>query len=150
MKRLADLVAADAEAITHWLAAFSECVRARAYQRAEALFRDDVVGFGSVVPHARGLLALQQEQWSAIWPKSRDFAFLLDELTVEISEDGSVAAIAAPWRSQGYHPDGTAFERPGRCTLLLTRAHRGETWRAAHTHFSLVPGVPSHTFEPTK
>ena len=57
---------------------------------------------------------------------------------------GDAAWAAVPWSSTGYHENGEAFDRPGRATATYVRENG--KWLATHTHFSLKPGTPPHTF----
>ncbi|CAA9590922.1 MAG: hypothetical protein AVDCRST_MAG18-5267 [uncultured Thermomicrobiales bacterium] len=118
-----------------WLAEMQGYVRAIDYDGARAIFREDVVGFGTYGGVLDGLDALVAGQWSNVWPTIRDFTFRLDE--VRAGRDGELLWIACPWDSLGTGPDGATFARPGRMTVILTRD--GGRWRAAHTHFSLYP-----------
>jgi ketosteroid isomerase-like protein len=118
-----------------WLTEMQSCVRAIDYDRARALFRPDVVGFGTYSGILDGLDHLVAGQWSNVWPTIRDFTFDLAE--VRASADGNLLWAACPWDSLGTRPDGTTFPRPGRMTVILTRDSHG--WRALHTHFSLYP-----------
>jgi ketosteroid isomerase-like protein len=118
-----------------WLTEMHTCVRAVDYDRARALFREDVVGFGTFSGILDGLDHLVAGQWSNVWPTIRDFTFNLDE--VRASLNGDLLWAACSWDSVGTRPDGAEFDRPGRMTVILVR--EGGPWRAAHTHFSLYP-----------
>ena len=67
-----------------------------------------------------------------------------------VSADGSMATVLAPWTSTGYQPDGTAFDRPGRATMVFSKSEDG--WLCTHSHMSLNRGVPqeSHANRPVK
>lgn len=118
-----------------WLTEMHDCVRAVDFERARALFRPDVVGFGTYSGVLDGLDHLVAGQWSNVWPTISGFAFDLNE--VRASADGDLLWAACPWDSVGTRPDGSTFDRPGRMTVILVRD--GGLWRAAHTHFSLYP-----------
>lgn len=135
-------MAASLEELRDWYRTWGKCVAAVDFKSARPLFTDDVVGFGTHAHFVHGLEALEREQWSQIWPKITNFAFLVDELVGAI--DGDAAWAATPWTSTGYHEDGTAFDRPGRATVTLRR--EGGVWRGTHTHFSLTPGTPPRTY----
>ena len=49
-----------------------------------------------------------------------------------------------------HHPDGSAFPRPGRATMVFSR--NGDGWLCVHSHMSLNRGVPqaSHANRPVK
>jgi ketosteroid isomerase-like protein len=118
-----------------WLREMQGCVRAVDYDRAEKIFADDVVGFGTFEGMATGRQALRAAQWSHVWPAIRDFTFRLDQLRSGVED--SLAWGACPWDSIGRLAEGAAFSRPGRMTVILER--RAGQWLAVHTHFSLFP-----------
>lgn len=126
-----------ARQIAHdWLLAMQSHVRAVDYHGARALFRDDVVGFGTYSGVLTGLDQLLTGQWRHVWGTIRDFTFRVAEL--HAGGDGDLLWVACPWDSQGTHPDSSGtFNRPGRVTVVLTRDDN--RWLAAHTHFSLYP-----------
>ena len=111
------------------------CVRTVDYERAHALFAEDVVAFGTLAIVVVGRDRLERDQWHNVWPTIQDFTFRLTELHCQ----GTVEAVCVivPWDSVGQGPDGHAFNRPGRATLLLSP--RGDRWVATHSHFSLAP-----------
>ena len=125
-------------ALRAWLTELQSSVRAVDYERAEAIFAPDVMGFGTYKDIAAGRDTLRREQWSNIWPSIRDFTFRLDQLYW--SADGALAWAACPWDSTGVQPDGTPFARPGRVTVIFEC--RAGQWLAVHTHFSLYPRRP--------
>jgi len=86
-------------------------------------------------------LVVWKLEWSGIWPNIRDFTIEFDQLHWGAS--GGLAWAMVPWNSTGFHPDGTAFPRPGRATVIFER--RDGKWLAIHTHFSLFPGTPQTT-----
>jgi len=61
-----------------------------------------------------------------------------------------MATVIVPWTSTGYHPDGSAFARPGRATMVFSGD--GNNWLCVHSHMSLNRGVPqgSHADRPVK
>ncbi len=63
-----------------FLVEMQACARAVDYERAHALFGEDVVAFGTYAAVVSGREQLAQEQWRNIWPTIRDFTFRLDEL----------------------------------------------------------------------
>jgi ketosteroid isomerase-like protein len=111
------------------------CVRGVDYERAHALFAEDVVAFGTFATVVVGRDRLEREQWRNVWPTIQDFTFRLAELHCRGTAEG--VCVIVPWDSVGRAPDGQAFSRPGRATLLL--APRGDRWVATHSHFSLAP-----------
>ena len=123
--------------IRDWLAEMQACVRDVDYDRARALFRRDVIGFGTYSGVLHGLDRLVDDQWRHIWPTIRDFTFRLDELHAGVAAGGDLAWAACPWDSLGAGADGSTFPRPGRVTVVLAR--ESGRWLAVHTHFSLYP-----------
>ncbi|MGH7739879.1 MAG: YybH family protein [bacterium] len=128
-----------------WLTRFEDCVRGCDFSKARGLFSAAVVGYGSLVGRMTGLDALEGEQWRQVWPNIRQFTFQLGDLRVHGSEEMDLLALAVSWNSVGINQAQGPFERPGRCTLLLKREEDG-AWLCAHSHFSLMPGVPQ-TFQ---
>lgn len=124
-----------AAAAREWLTALQRCVRAVDYAAARPLFAPDVRAFGTYAEIVDGLDALERDQWRAVWPTIREFAFRLDAACC-VGND-TILGVVVPWDSLGVRADGSTFSRPGRATLVLVR--RGGTWVAIHTHFSLAP-----------
>jgi ketosteroid isomerase-like protein len=118
-----------------FLSEMQACVRAVDYERAHALFAEDVVAFGTFAAVVSGRDRLEREQWRNVWPTIRDFTFRVDELHCLGTPDA--VCVVVPWDSVGKTADGQAFSRPGRATLLLSS--RGDRWVATHSHFSLAP-----------
>lgn len=118
-----------------FLERMQSCVRDVDYERARALFAEDVVAFGTFAVVVTGRDRLEHEQWRNIWPTIRDFTFRLDSLHCLGNADA--LCVVVPWDSLGTRADGTAFSRPGRATLLLEQ--RDGRWVATHSHFSLAP-----------
>jgi ketosteroid isomerase-like protein len=129
-------------ALRAWFEALARCVRAVDYDAARPLFAADAVAFGTHADLVVGLDAIQARQWSAVWPFIADFTFDLDRLHAVAA--GDLAWAAVPWTSTGFHADGTPFPRPGRATVTFARVDG--RWRATHTHFSLNPGTPPHSY----
>ena len=133
-----------------WLETFAEHVREVDYASARPLFHPDVLAFGThrnVIP---GLEAWIETQWDNVWPKTSDFRFDLAGTHCLVSADASMAVVIAPWTSTGYHPDGAAFDRPGRATMVFHKF--ADAWLCTHSHMSLNRGVPqaSHADRPVK
>lgn len=118
-----------------WLNELQECVRSVDYERALGLFAHDVVSFGTYAGFVFGRQSLQREQWSNVWPHTRDFNVRMD--TVHCWGDEDCLCVAACWDSLGFREDGTTFDRPGRASVVLAR--RDGRWLALHGHFSLAP-----------
>jgi ketosteroid isomerase-like protein len=145
------------DAILDWLARFSATVREVDYRSAYPFWHPRIIAFGTVQPIVEGLEVFRDRQWDSVWPRTTDFTFRLDVTRVLASPDGQMAVAIAPFTSTGYAPDGTAFDRPGRTTLILVPGASGsgegaEPWVAVHSHMSLARGVPadSHAKRPVK
>ena len=136
----------DAASIRAWLAEWNECVAAVDFARARPLFDSGVVGFGTYSDFVTGLDNLEQQQWRKVWPTIRDFRFDLEGLRLFTSPDRLFAYLATNWSSTGIGQDGTTFDRPGRCTVVLARAQPAAPWRGLHTHFSFYRGVPQRSY----
>ncbi|MGI9409867.1 MAG: YybH family protein [Hyphomicrobiaceae bacterium] len=137
-----DVSNADLEVLRDWFRTWDRCVAALDFASARALFADDVVGFGTHATFVHGLDALEAEQWRKVWPNIADFRFEVEHLVGGVSHDSAWAAV--PWSSRGFHEDGTEFDRPGRATVTFRKS--GDDWLGTHTHFSLAPATPPHTF----
>jgi ketosteroid isomerase-like protein len=133
-----------------WLEGFSSHVRAVDYASARPLFHPDILAFGTHQDVLRSLEAWVETQWDNVWPRTDDFRFMIAEVHVLVSEDKSLAVVIAPWTSTGFDPDGAAFARPGRATIVFHKANEG--WIGVHSHLSLNRGVPqtSHGKHPIK
>ena len=133
-----------------WLDRFAGYVRDVDYASARPLFHTDVLAFGTHRDVIPGLEAWIATQWDNVWPRTTDFRFDLDGTQALASADGTMATVVAPWTSTGYMPDGTAFDRPGRATMVFSKF--GDAWLCVHSHMSLNRGVPqtSHADRPVK
>nr|WP_083514324.1 nuclear transport factor 2 family protein [Bradyrhizobium manausense] len=133
-----------------WLETFAGYVREVDYASARPLFHPDVLAFGTHNDVIRGLDQWLTTQWNNVWPRTTGFRFVLDQTAILASRDGEMVTVIAPWTSTGYHPDGSAFVRPGRATMVFSR--NGDGWLCVHSHMSLNRGVPqaSHANRPVK
>jgi hypothetical protein len=129
----------DESSVRDWLATWQAFVQASAFDDARHLFDPDVLGFGSVATVARSLGDLEASQWRRVWPKLATFTFDDDHLTIVISSDELLAAVAVTWSST-WVDNGVERPRPGRASIVLSRQSTDDPWRAVHTHFSLNPG----------
>lgn len=123
-----------------WLDTFSGYVRDVDYASARPLFHPDVLAFGTHNDVIPGLDQWVTTQWDNVWPKTTDFRFVLDNVSILTSADGTMATVIAPWTSTGYNPDGSAFPRPGRATMIFSE--NGDGWLCVHSHMSLNRGEP--------
>ena len=148
-----DLPEADSAVAGHfmqWLETFAGYVRDVDYASARPLFHPDVLAFGTHNDVISGVAAWASTQWDKVWPRTADFRFTLPQTRILVSADGTMATVIAPWTSTGYHQGGTAFDRPGRATLVFSKGDAG--WLCVHSHMSLNRGVPqeSHANRPVK
>lgn len=133
---------ADFDSIADWFSQWSALVAAVDFVPARDLFDDGVVGFGTFQHHVHGLQALEADQWRRVWPTIEDFRFQTETLVAEVSPDRLMAFGALMWSSTGLAEDGSRFDRPGRCTVVMKRSSVMAPWKGIHTHFSLGRGVP--------
>jgi ketosteroid isomerase-like protein len=133
-----------------WLDTFSGYVREVDYASARPLFHPDVLAFGTHNDVIPGLDQWVTSQWNNVWPKTTDFRFVFEQISIVASADGTMATVIAPWTSTGYNSDGSAFPRPGRATMIFSKNADG--WLCVHSHMSLNRGVPqtSHANRPVK
>lgn len=123
--------------IENWFLSLQACCRGLDYLTAREIFAEDVVAFGTRADVVAGLDNLQRNQWGAVWPTIRDFAFDLSQLRWGWTGEGGWGVVT--WTSTGFRPDGTPFDRPGRATVVFTRGD--DRIVAIHTHFSQAPAV---------
>lgn len=142
--------AATRTEVLAWLEVFSSFVREVDYASARPMWHPGLLAFGTYNDVIQGLETAIATQWDNVWPRTADFAFDLAGTHVLAAEDGSMAVAVTPWTSNGSHPDGSRFDRPGRATMVLARD--GAAWRCVHSHMSLNRGVPqaSHASRPVK
>jgi ketosteroid isomerase-like protein len=132
--------AATRAGVLAWMARFAAAVRAVDFRAAAPLWHPNVLAFGTHQAILEGFAAFRDRQWESVWPRTADFAFVEAAARVLASPDAAMAIAIAPFTSTGFDPDGAAFARPGRATLVLMR--QGEGWLAVHSHLSLERGVP--------
>ena len=133
-----------------WLQGFSAHVRAVDYALARPLFHPNILAFGTHQDVLPSLESWVNTQWDNVWPRTDDFRFTIQETHVLVSDDKTMAVVIAPWTSTGFNTDGTAFDRPGRATIVFHRS--SDTWLGVHSHLSLNRGIPqaSHGNRPVK
>ncbi|MGD9995417.1 MAG: Rieske 2Fe-2S domain-containing protein [Ilumatobacteraceae bacterium] len=140
-----DLTSDDARSVREWIDAWGREVAAVDLVSGRRRFAADVSAFGTHADVVVGRDALEEAQWSRIWPAIEAFAFLTDEMQVIVSPDRLQAVAVVGWTSQGIAEDGSRFDRPGRATVVLRRDAPDDAWVGVHTHFSLARGVPQTT-----
>lgn len=134
--------------ISAWLDGFSDEVRGLRFHDAATRFRPDVVSFSSWRDVVIGIDEFVNAQWRSVWPSMVDFRLETEKIHINTSPDGLFAAAACTWSSTGFEADGTPFDRPGRCTIVLERDRPGDPWFGVQGHFSLHRGVPQQSFGP--
>ena len=144
MSPLPEADAATRATFIAWLDRFSGYVREVDYAAARPLFHPDILAFGTHRDIISGLATWQATQWDNVWPKTSDFRFDTDTARILASADGTMATVVVSWTSTGYAQDGTAFDRPGRATMVFH--HTGGAWLCTHSHMSLNRGVPQQSF----
>lgn len=134
------------DTVREWVAGWGAEVAAADIRAGRERFAGDLVAFGTHADVVAGREQVEAAQWSQIWPRIEDFAFLVDDLVVQGSPDGLLAVAIVPWTSVGINADGTRYDRPGRATIVLAREAPDAPWVGTHTHFSLARGVPQSTY----
>lgn len=136
----------DVALIRRWFRTLQVCVQTVDFVGSRSLFAEDMITFGTFTAFTIGREATEREQWRHVWGHIDQFRWRLDDLHTIVSGDRLTAVSMAVFESTGYTEDGTAFDRPGRATVVLGRQAVGEEWVAQHTHVSLFPGTPARSF----
>jgi ketosteroid isomerase-like protein len=144
MSSLRQADSATRDYFLRWLERFAGYVRDVDYAAARPLFHQDILAFGTHRDIISGIAAWQSTQWDNVWPKTSDFHFDTPSARVLISADSTMATVVVAWTSTGYHQDGSAFDRPGRATMVF-QAEDG-VWLCTHSHMSLNRGVPQQSY----
>ena len=146
MKLVNPVAPEDLAAVRAWFAALSRHCRAIDYEGARAIFAEDMIAFGTFTDFMIGRDLAEQKQWRNVWGTIRNFRYDLDKVEAIVSADRLTAVGMGVWQSDGYHPDGDRFDRPGRTTVTLGRKAVGDPFVATHTHMSLFRGTPEQSF----
>jgi len=136
----------DLEHVKAWFRRLSEHVQAVDFAGAHRLFAEDMIAFGTFTDFMIGRDLAEQKQWRNVWGTIRNFRYDLDKVEAIVSADRLTAVGMAVWQSDGYHPNGDRFDRPGRTTVTLGRKAVGDPFVATHTHMSLFRGTPEQSF----
>jgi ketosteroid isomerase-like protein len=142
----ADPDPADAAAVTAWFQTLADHVQAVDFAGARRIFADDMVAFGTFTDFMTGRDAAERAQWRNVWPHI-DFFRWRPDIRVLVSPDRLQAVGMAVFDSTGYQQDGTAYDRPGRATVVFERAAADAKFVAKHTHMSLFREVPTQSFK---
>lgn len=132
------------QAVREWFERINENCPKLDFDSTEHIFAHDVVGFGTKASIVSGMEKLRKNQWERLWPTIRDYQ--IDLTTMRGGGTDEQAWGIATWTSTGFDQEGNPFPRPGRVTLVLER--REGAWLAVHTHFSVDPGTPPHSYGP--
>ena len=146
MKLLNPVAPEDLAAVRAWFDALSGHCRAIDYEGARPIFAEDMIAFGTFTDFMSGRDLAEQKQWRNVWGTIRNFRYDLDKVEAIVSADRLTAVGMGVWQSDGYHPNGDRFERPGRTTVTLGRKAVGDPFVATHTHMSLFRGTPEQSF----
>ena len=146
MKLLNPVAPEDLAAVRAWFDALSKHCREIDYEGARPIFAEDMIAFGTFTDFMIGRDLAEQKQWRNVWSTIRNFRYDLDKVEAIVSADRLTAVGMAVWQSDGYHPNGDRFDRPGRTTVTLGRKAVGDAFVATHTHMSLFRGTPEQSF----
>jgi len=136
----------DLARVKAWFGRLSEHVRAVDYEGARLLFADGMIAFGTFENFITGRERVEKAQWRNVWGVTSGFRYRMDDIRAIVSADRLTAIGMGVFDSMGYHPDGSAYERPGRTTAAFSRPAVGDDWVADHTHMSLFRDVPSVSY----
>jgi len=135
----------DLAAIRAWFETLATHCRAVDYEGARPIFAEDMIAFGTFTDFMTGRDLAEQRQWRNVWGTIRNFRYKLDAIEGIVSADRLTAIGMGVWESDGFHPDDTRFDRPGRTTVALGRRAVGDPFVATHTHMSLFRGTPDQS-----
>jgi hypothetical protein len=146
MKLLNPVAPEDLAAVRAWFDTLARHCRTVDYEGARPIFAEDMIAFGTFTDFMIGRDLAEQKQWRNVWGTIRNFRYDLDKIEAIASADRLTAVGMGVWQSDGYHPNGDRFDRPGRTTVTLGRKAVGEPFIATHTHMSLFRGTPEQSF----
>lgn len=146
MRLLPEVRADDRSAVRLWFERLAQFCRDIDYEGGREIFAEDMIAFGTFTDFMRGRELTEHNQWRNVWGTIKDFCYDLDTIDVIIAGDRLTAVGMGLWQSQGFHPDGEPFDRPGRTTVVLIRRSLDEPFVAVHTHMSLFRGTPDRSF----
>ena len=146
MKLLQPVEPTDLAAVRAWFDTLAIHCRAIDYESARSIFAEDMIAFGTFTEFMIGRDLAEQKQWRNVWGTIRNFRYDLDRIEAIVSADRLMAVGMGVWQSDGYHPNGDRFDRPGRTTVTLARKRVGDGFIATHTHMSLFRGTPDQSF----
>jgi len=136
----------DLAAVRAWFDALAIHCRAIDYEGARPIFADDLIAFGTFTDFMHGQRLTEEKQWRNVWGTIRNFTVKTDTVEAIVSADRLTAIGMGVWTSDGFHPNGDRFDRPGRTTVVLGRRAVGDPFVATHTHMSLFRGTPDQSY----
>ena len=131
----------DLAAVRTWFDTLAKHCRAIDYEGARPIFADDMIAFGTFTDFMIGRELAEQKQWRNVWGTIRNFRFDLDTVEAIVSADRLTAIGMGVWQSDGFHPNGDRFDRPGRTTVVPRPQDGGRSVRR-HPHPHVA--VPRH------
>ncbi len=137
---------ADVAGVRRWFATLAAHVRAVNYIGARPIFAPDMIAFGTFTDFMTGQPAAETAQWRNVWENIDGFTWRKD-IRVIVSPDRRQAVGMGIFDSTGYRQDGSAYDRPGRATVVFVRDAVDAPWLAQHTHMSLFRDVPTRSFK---
>jgi ketosteroid isomerase-like protein len=146
MKLLSPVDPEDMQAVRTWFDELSSYCRNVDYEGARRIFAEDMIAFGTFTDFMTSRELAEEKQWRNVWGTIRNFRYDLDRIEAIVSADRLTAIGMGVWQSDGFHPDGERFDRPGRTTVTLGRKAVGGPFIATHTHMSLFRGTPDQSF----
>ncbi len=137
---------ADEAAVKAWFQTLADHVQAVDFAGARPIFADDMIAFGTFTDFMTGRDAAERAQWRNVWPHIDAFRWRPD-MRVLVSPDRLQAVGMAVFDSTGYRQDGSAYDRPGRATVVFARPTPNAPFVAQHTHMSLFRDVPTRSYK---
>jgi ketosteroid isomerase-like protein len=136
----------DVSGVKAWFEALAARVREVDFVGARPIFAPDMIAFGTFTDFMTGRDVAEQQQWRNVWPHIDGFRWRADIKAI-VSPDRLQAVGMGVFDSTGYQQDGTAYDRPGRATVVFVRSRLDAPWVAQHTHLSLFRDVPTRSFK---
>ena len=146
MKLLQPVLPEDLAAVRAWFDTLARHCRAVDYEGARSIFAEDMIAFGTFTDFMVGRALAEKNQWRNVWGTIRNFRYDPERIEAIVSPDRRMAVGMGVWQSDGFHPSGERFDRPGRTTVTLAREAVGDPFIATHTHMSLFRGTPDRSF----
>jgi hypothetical protein len=136
----------DAARIRAWFERLAGHVREVDFAGARPIFAAGLVAFGTFTDFVTERDQVEVAQWRNVWPHIDNFRWRPDIRCI-VSADRRTAIGMGVFDSIGYRKDGTAYDRPGRATVVFCRSDLSADWVAQHTHMSLFRDVPTQSFK---